>query len=150
MKRQDWQNLNAEHLAIARLVDLRLKSNPEFISNPESSVSHPDSDLVTSFVEGRLEAGDARAIISHLVRCSSCRHLTAQLARTLPEDCEVGNAVMPAETSSAVDGIIERLRESFAPSSEDAVFAYQETDQTTGAAAKPEAGNQDEDERTTR
>src|SRR5690349_4113093 len=114
MKREDWQNLDAGQLAIARLVDVRLKSNPELVATPGSdSLSHPDSDRITSFVEGRLEGDDAGAMISHLVRCSPCRHLTAQLARTSTEACEIGDAVLPAEEPSIVDGILQRLRESF-------------------------------------
>lgn len=139
MKRHDGQNLAVEQLAIARLIDLRLKSNPAFLTNADTPSSHPDTDTITSFVEGRLESGDAQSVTSHLVKCSSCRFLTAQLARTeLPADNDSAE-----EKSLSVDRLIERLRNSLVPSTEDAVFAYHETDQPTGEQAETE--NSDEE-----
>ncbi len=142
MKHEDWQNLDAEQLAIARMVEVRLRSNAV---RAETSSTHPDSDLMNSFVEGRLESDQEQFLISHLVKCSSCRQLTAQLARATPDENEVGNAIAPIEEPSLVDGLIERLRRSFVPSTDDAVFAYQETDQTAeeNHELEKDSGNKD-------
>lgn len=145
MKRHDGHNPAVEQLAIARLIDLRLKSNPAFLTNADTSSAHPDTDTITSFVEGRLESADAESMTSHLVKCSSCRFLTAQLARTeLPAD-ESGDAVSAEEGSLSVDRLIERLRNSLVPSTEDAVFAYHETDRPTGEQTETENSAQDEE-----
>jgi anti-sigma factor RsiW len=145
MKLKRGQNLDAEQLAIARMIDLRLKAHQTDLEI-DALLSHPDADSMTSFVEGRLEPDDSRALVSHLVKCSSCRQMTAQLARM---DDEVGDTVVPEKQSPFMDGLLERLRSGFA-ATEDAVFAYQETDQLTSEDAKPEDCDGNEDERTTR
>lgn len=148
MKRDEWQNSDPEQLAIAGMVELRLRANAELIPEGDAAHVHPDSDFLTSYVEGQLGLDEAQTMISHLVRCASCRHLTAQYARTFSTDDEIGDAVTPAEKLSAVEGIIERLRHGFAPVSEDAVFAYHETDQGL-ENSKLESSAGDEDEKPT-
>lgn len=147
MKHSDWQNLDAEQLAIARLIHRRLTSYQTDLET-EALLSHLDADSMTSFVEGRLESEDSRTVVSHLVACASCRYLTAQLAKIVPDE-EVGDSVVPEKQSPFMDGLLERLRNSFAPAIEDAVFAYQETDQSTGEDTKPENCDRNEDEPTT-
>jgi anti-sigma factor RsiW len=141
MKRNDGKSLDAEQLVIARLIDLRLKSNPAHLET-DASLSHPDADSMTSFLEGRLESDDSRALVSHLVQCSSCRHLSAQLARA---DDEVSDRVGPEKESPFMDGLLDRLRSSFALSTEDAVFAYEEKDQPTRGDAESEIESQKQD-----
>ena len=147
MRHNDWQNLDAEQLAIARLIDRRLTSYQTDLETG-ASPSHLDADAMTSFVEGRLELDDSRAVVSHLVECASCRHLTAQVAKIMPDD-EVGDSVVPEKESPFLDRLLERLRNSLASATEDAVFAYQEADQLTGEDTKPENCDRNEDEPTT-
>jgi hypothetical protein len=94
---------------------------------PTSMVGgHLDEDALSAFVEGRLSETESAPFIKHLVSCTSCRHITAQLVRL---DTELSGQETPAPISSQEPGRIRRLLADLAarvlPSTEDnAVFAY--------------------------
>ena len=85
MKHTEQQNGDFESAAIRRLIDLRLKARLRDQTQSDSPAAHPDDDVVSAFVEGQLEDAESLSVISHLVSCTSCLHLTAQLARFEPE-----------------------------------------------------------------
>jgi len=94
---------------------------------PTSTVGgHLDEDALSAFVEGRLSEAESAPFIKHLVSCTSCRHITAQLVRL---DTELSGHETPVTVSTEEPGRIRRLLADLAarvlPSTEDnAVFAY--------------------------
>lgn len=94
---------------------------------PTSTVGgHLDEDSLSAFVEGRLSETESAPFIKHLVSCTSCRHITAQLVRL---DTELSGQETHVPVSTEEPGRIRRLLADLAarvlPSTEDnAVFAY--------------------------
>jgi anti-sigma factor RsiW len=87
---------------------------------------HLDEDALSAFVEGRLSETESAPLIKHLVSCTSCRHITAQLVRL---DTELSGHETHVSVSIEEPGRIRRLLADLAarvlPSTEDnAVFAY--------------------------
>ena len=81
--------------------------------------NHPDEDTICAFVEGRLEEVESSHLVSHLIVCRTCRHITAQLSQLDDE--------LTSETDEASGGLLGELVAQLIPRSEDdAVFAYQE------------------------
>jgi hypothetical protein len=127
MKQTLQQNGDFETTAIRRLIDIRLKARLSDKNLSSASADHPDDDLVNAFVEGRLEDAESLSVISHLVSCTSCLHLTAQLARFEPEMDEVSSTSTSDEDPGPLQRFFDRLATGVMPSiNEDAVFAYEE------------------------
>ena len=133
---------------IRYLVDQRLKARVPAESLPDSLAAHLDEDAICAFVESRLEEGESSPVVSHLVTCGPCRHITAQLIR-LESQFDLESELTPNESPGAVRSLLERLAARVTPSfEEDAVFAYQnpEPDEkaelvTEETPEKPEDGN---------
>jgi hypothetical protein len=131
MKHPEQQTGDFESAAIRRLIDVRLKARLRHKTLSDSSVTHPDDDVVNAFVEGRLEDAESLFVISHLVSCTSCLHLTAQLVRLEPEMGEVGSTSLPDEQPGPLQRFFDRLAPNVNPSiGEDVVFAYEEKDES--------------------
>lgn len=127
MKHTEQQNGDFESAAIRRLIDFRLKARLRDKIQSDLPAAHPDDDVVSAFVEGQLEDAESLSVIAHLVGCTSCLHLTAQLARVEPEMDEVAGASTPDEAPGPLQRFFDRLAPSVSPSmDEDAVFAYEE------------------------
>ena len=134
MKHVEQQNGDFESAAIRRLIDLRLKARLR--EKTDSSVAHPDDDVVNAFVEGQLEDAESLSVIAHLVSCTTCLHLTAQLVRFEPDLDEVARDSVPEEPSGRLQRFFDRLATGVTPGiGEDAVFAYEEK---KGSGEKPE------------
>jgi hypothetical protein len=87
---------------------------------------HLDEDALSAFVEGRLSEIESAPLIKHLVSCTSCRQITAQLVRL---DTELSGREVVEHAPSDEPGRIRRLLSDLAsrvlPSTEEeAVFAY--------------------------
>lgn len=141
MKHTEQQNGDFESAAIRRLIDLRLKAR---LRDKSLSDSHPDDDVVSAFVEGQLEDAESLSVISHLVGCTSCLHLTAQLARFEPEADEVAHASPPEETPGPLQRFFDRLAMNVSPSlEEDVVFAYEEKKEPSEKELNSDSSKQD-------
>lgn len=92
---------------------------------------HLDEDTATAFVEGNLNIRQSKPIINHLVACSFCRHITAELIKldlafaqsemrhqTTVEEAE------QAKISEVLSGLLSRIF----GSTDGAVFAHQEAE----------------------
>lgn len=117
----------SEDIKIQGLLDnyLRLKNK----NNSSESKQHLDDDLLTAFVEGNLSQREQKPIVSHLVECSFCRHITSELVKLdlafAENDITVSNAEkQPAKVSEVLSGILSRLF----GTSDGAVFAHQESE----------------------
>ncbi len=124
---ENMGKLEAEDLKIQGLMDGYLKSRPSSkISAAEGS--HLDEDALAAFVEGNLNEREARPIIGHLIDCSFCRHITADLVRLdlafaenevispIPENHQ------PVKVSAVLSGLLSRIF----GTSDGAVFAHNE------------------------
>ena len=125
--------------AIARIIGNRLKSYDDI----GATENHPDEDTISAFVEGRLEEVESSNIVSHLIVCRTCRHITAQLSQLDDE--------LTPEADEASGGLLGDLVAQLIPRSEDdAVFAYQEptepkaldSDQSSGEALDQQGKNE--------
>ena len=127
--------INTEDGQIQGILDryLRLKTS----SNSFSEKIHLDEDSVAAFVEGNLQEREAQPIITHLVDCSFCRHVTSELVRLDFALADEGTAQIavedgkPSKVSEVLSGLLSRMF----GTTDGAVFAHQEKEEDT---EKPE------------
>ncbi len=120
--------INSENIQIQGLLDryLRLKGNGLLAAG-----QHLDEDLLTAFVEGNLRQRESQPIVKHLIDCSFCRHITAELIKldfALADEEAVQVAVddgKPSRVSDVLSGLLSRIF----VTTDDAVFAHQEKEE---------------------
>lgn len=147
MNMAEKQKGDPQVAAIRRLIDARLKVRTR--QNAARAVAaHPDEDSINAFVEGWLEESESKSLISHLVSCPSCLHLTAQLIRFDPATEDVVSPSAAAD-QGPLQRFFERLATGVMPSvQEDAVFAYQDKGETESAEkSEPEDESSKDDSR---
>lgn len=94
------------------------------------SQDHLDEDILSAFVEGNLKEREAKPIVSHLVDCSFCRHITTELVRldlafeAAPQR-EAAAETQPTKIADVLGGILNRIF----GSNEGAVFAHHENEE---------------------
>ncbi len=132
--------IKSEITNIERVLEsyLRLKVSSDTI-NTEGQ--HLDQDALTAFVESRLTLRETPPIVNHLVKCSFCRHITAELVRldlAFADDEEVFtvNEKQPSKVSEVLSGLLTRIF----GNSDNAVFAHQEKDEESDETEKLEEG----------
>lgn len=123
-------NIKAEDVKMQGLLDGYLKVRRSS-TNSAAKGSHLDEDSLAAFVEGNLNERESRPVVSHLIDCSFCRHITAELVRLdlafaenevispMPENHQ------PAKVSTVLSGLLSRIF----GTSDGAVFAHQEEDE---------------------
>jgi len=130
---------------IERLVAVRLKARFQAASLPAASVPHPDDDMVSAFIEGRLGEAESLSMVSHLVNCATCLHLTGSLIRFDADVNEISDACMPEEDPGLLRKFLDLIAEGVTPLDDDAVLAYQEKDgSTVDDESEPQAESQTE------
>ncbi|MGB7069833.1 MAG: hypothetical protein WBD22_10090 [Pyrinomonadaceae bacterium] len=118
---------------IGRYLNLRNGEDRDF--GPANG--HLDEDSLAAFTEGRLAIREARPILRHLVDCSFCRQVTAELVRL---DMAFAEEPVPAKIESseqsAVSSVITRIYSRITGSGKfdgfstgDEVFAHHKTDE---------------------
>lgn len=122
---------NSQDLRIQKLLNafLRLRA-----SGGKSSVKiqHLDEDSFAAFVEGSVGEREAQSILSHLVECSFCRNVTAELVKLdyafADEEIRVGGASdAPAKVSEVLGTLLSRIF----GGGDAVVFAHQEAEEET-------------------
>ena len=70
------------------------------------------SERLSALLEGALGGREAKRVLRHLARCSSCREALRTLARTVDGLRSLGraDALAPAQQSVA-NAVVERIRE---------------------------------------
>lgn len=116
-------NLNPADIKIIGLIDLYLRVKPQI----EDNEIHLDEDTLTAFVEGSLATRESKPVVSHLVGCSFCRHITAKLIKlemVFAEDTEteVEYQNQPTKVSEVLSGLLSRLF----GTNDGVVFAHEE------------------------
>jgi hypothetical protein len=130
--------LHSQEIKIQGLIDRYLKAKTA--NNNVSEAQHLDEDSLTAFVEGNLSQREAQPIVSHLVDCSFCRHITAELVRLdlafAVEEIPLGvvQNEQPSKISEVLNGLLSRIF----GTNDSAVFAHQEDEKATEETEKPE------------
>ncbi|MDQ6788396.1 MAG: hypothetical protein M3033_16450 [Acidobacteriota bacterium] len=122
-------NLTLEELNIQKLLDrfLHLRvSNQDFAKDTE----HLDEDSLTAFVEGNLVKREAQPVINHLVGCSFCRHITAELVKLdFAFAGESAPVSVGSNSPSRISEVLQRLFSRIFASTDNTVFAHQESEE---------------------
>lgn len=82
---------------------------------PPEPETHLDQDTLAAFTEGSLSERETKPVVAHLVECSFCRHITAELVRldlafaedeALPRTAETGE---PSKISAVLSGLFAKM-----------------------------------------
>lgn len=116
---------NKDTEGIRRMVHAHLRRRAQSVP-PVAPDEHLDDDSLSAFTEGSLSENESAPVLRHLVECSFCRHMTAQLVQL---DSEVGETTDTLPVTPEDPGRIRRLLDDlsssiFVPSDDEAVFAY--------------------------
>ena len=123
--------LNIEEIRIQGLLD-RYLNRRAADSNLSIQENHLDDDSITAFVEGNLSERESKPIVSHLVDCSFCRHVTAELVRLdLAFADEQVQAAVPESQPSKISEVLNNLLAKIFGTGDSAVFAHHETEEKT-------------------
>lgn len=123
-----WQ-LQAQDIQIQGLLDNFLKSRSANSYQETSKEDHLGEDSLAAFVEGNLNRRETTPVVSHLVDCSFCRHVTAELVRldyAFAEMEEVRTVSNEAGEPSRISEVLNGLLAKIFGSNEGAVFAHEE------------------------
>jgi hypothetical protein len=120
------EQTNTSEMQIQALLGryLNLRSSNE---SPDGR-AHLDEDSLTAFTEGNLSLREAEPIVSHLVDCTYCRHITAELVRLDLAFAEADTAPAlasesaPSKVSEVLSGLLSRIF----GTSDAAVFAHED------------------------
>lgn len=117
--------LSESEAKIQRALGMFLGSQENW-GDPAKHQSHIDEDMITAFVEGNLSEKEAKPVVSHLVDCSFCLHVSAELVRL--ESAFAEAPVVVSETPTESVGVFSGILEKLFGGSESAVFAHEEKD----------------------
>jgi len=119
---------NLEDIQIQGLLDRYLHSQIA-LNKLTTQERHLDEDLLTAFTEGNLSKREVVPIVSHLVDCSFCRHVTAELIRLdlafADDEIRAANENQPSRISEVLSGLLSRIF----GTNDSAVFAHQEKEE---------------------
>jgi len=121
--------INPQDIQIQGLVDRYLRSQTSN-NNKILPGEHLDEDSLTAFTEGNLSAREAQPMISHLVDCSFCRHVTTELIRLdLAFADEAVQVAAVEKQPSKVSEVLNNLLSRIFGTNDGAVFAHQEKEE---------------------
>ena len=73
--------INPQDIQIQGVIDRYLRSKVSSEISTSSADRHLDEDSLAAFTEGNISRREAQPIVSHLIDCSFCRHVTAELIK---------------------------------------------------------------------
>lgn len=122
---------NLQDLKIQELLGafLRLRTSGD-ASAPQSQ--HLDEDSFAAFIEGNIGEREAEPLVSHLVDCSFCRNVTAELIKldyaTAAEKIHIDEtSIVPSKVSEVLSSLLSRIF----GAGDAVVFAHQESEEET-------------------
>ncbi len=119
---------NSEELKIQGLLDRYLK----FRTSTVNSDAHLDEDSLAAFVEGRLSQRESSPVIKHLIDCSFCLNVTAELAKlelAFADEFQTVSAVAAPAEPTKVSDVLKGLLSRIFGTQDGAVFAHHETEE---------------------
>jgi hypothetical protein len=120
-------NLHPQEVKIQGLIGRYLKAK-KANNNLTNDGRHLDEDSLTAFVEGNLSERESLPLVNHLVDCSFCLHITAELVRLdlafASEDVHVAavQSEQPSKISEVLNGLLSRIF----GTNDGVVFAHEE------------------------
>jgi hypothetical protein len=129
VKHREHQTYRPGTAGLRRLIEFRLKARLRDETSSKSFTPHPDEDMVNALVEGQLRDAESRYLVSHLVNCASCLHLTAEMVRRMPEINEISDLNIDQEKPGPLQRLLGSVAGWVPAIKEDAVFAYQEKEE---------------------
>lgn len=119
-------NLRPQEIKIQGLIDGYLKAKRA--NNSANEGRHLDEDSLTAFVEGNVSRRELPAIVSHLVDCSFCLHITAELVRLdlAFASEEVPTVAAESEQPSKISEVLSGLLSRIFGTNDGVVFAHEE------------------------
>lgn len=123
--------MTPQEAAMENLVSQYLKVRSASDMNGSAKGPHLDHDSLAAFTEGALSEREAKPLVSHLVDCSFCLHVTAELVRLDMAFAEAPAAARIAETAepSKVSEVLSGLLSKIFGTNDGAVFAHNEEDE---------------------
>ena len=121
--------MTSQELKIQAIIGGFLKAN-KGVTSRESLDGHVDEDTFAAFTEGRLSEREAKPVVSHLVDCTFCRNVTAELLRL---DAAFAETEFEAHASQAeptrISEVLAGLFSKIFGSNDGAVFAHHESEE---------------------
>lgn len=132
--------INQQDIQIQGVVDRYLRSKVSS-NNSTTQTLHLDEDSLAAFTEGNLSQREAQPIVSHLVDCSFCRHVTAELIRLDLAFAEDKVKVLAVEQQpSKISEVLNNLLSRIFGTNDGAVFAHQEKEDLENAEESEDVG----------
>lgn len=123
--------MTPQEAAMESLVGRYLQVRSASDMNGSATGPHLDHDSLAAFTEGNLTEREAKPIVSHLVDCSFCRHVTAELVRLDMAFAEntaatpIAGSEQPSKVSEVLSGLLSKIF----GTTDGAVFAHNEKDE---------------------
>ncbi len=123
--------MNAQEATMQGLIGRYLRVRSAKDQNASANGPHLDNDSLAAFIEGNLSELEARPLVSHMVDCSFCRHVTAELIRLdlafadSPAISPAAEMSEPSRVSAVLNGLLSKIF----GTSDGAVFAHNEKDE---------------------
>lgn len=128
---ENTEKMSPQEMRMQGLLDRYLIARKAVRDTAAKDVTHLDEDSLAAFSEGNLSSREARPIISHLVDCSFCRHVTAEMVRLdlafagSEESIPAAESSEPSKVSEVLSGLLSRIF----GTADGAVFAHNESDE---------------------
>jgi hypothetical protein len=131
--------MNTQETAMQGLIGRYLKMRSAGNRDASTNSPHLDNDSLAAFTEGNLSELEALPMVSHLVDCSFCRHVTAELIRLDLAFADNPAVRLAADSSepSRVSAVLNGLLSKIFGTSDGAVFAHNEKDEETDKPKDP-------------
>lgn len=114
---------NSEIIKIQGVMDRFLKAR----AAGETHFAHLDEDALNAFIEGNLAERETTPLIKHLIDCSYCLRVTAELFRIEEQFAAETISISPASAApTSVSEVLQSLMSRIFGTSDNAVFAHQE------------------------
>ncbi len=131
--------LTEQELKIQGLIGQYLANRREAFDTERASADHLDHDMLSAFVEGSINARETDLIVGHLVKCSFCRHISAELIKLHLEFADAPIEVAPAGIGTAkISEVLSGLFSKIFGTADGAVFAHQEEEEEEEQKEEPE------------
>ncbi|MGI8789008.1 MAG: hypothetical protein ACR2HG_14795 [Pyrinomonadaceae bacterium] len=138
---ENREKINPQEIQIQGLLDRYLRSRKSNRISTPAQEPHLDQDLLTAFTEGNLSEREAKPVVSHLVDCSFCRHVTAELIKLDLAFADEAVKVTADKTSpSKISEVLNNLLSRIFGANEGAVFAHQEKEEDSEKTKDSEDG----------
>ncbi len=131
-------NMNPQEEKIQSLMNSYLAAREK--GRGEAVSLHVDEDSLAAFAEGRLGERESGPVVSHLVDCSFCRHVSAQLIRLNAEfaESDAETAALPGVEPARISEVLSGLFTKIFGTTDGAVFAHDEKDDDKDGEPEPD------------